>query len=151
MISSLKANRAKEKMLAGFRVGCCLFLFGAWSLLFANDLIKVREWQLAKDEIKRVLVKYASTERLFMIRWTLYKNEGLVLFSAYDQIVSQHILYANHSNQSLRVELIPRGARTAIVPYLLVKFEAFDFAKHKAKLSLWLYDKNQEVFLKYLR
>lgn len=118
--------------------------------LFANELLKVKEYHLKKDETKKILVKYASSEKLLTFRWTLYKNDALVVFSSYDQIVSQHLLYLNHTNQSLRVELVSRGAHDFVVPYMLIKFDDFDFAKHEAKISLWLYDKRHEIYLKYL-
>ncbi len=118
--------------------------------LFANDLRKVKEYNLKKDETKKILVKYDSSEKVLTFRWTLYKNDALVVFSSYDQIVSQHMLYKNHTNQSIRVELTSRGAHEYLVPYMLIKFDDFDFAKHKAKISLWLYDKRQKILLKYL-
>ena len=121
-----------------------------WGPLFANELLKVKEYHLKKDETKKILVKYASSEKLLTFRWTLYKNDALVVFSSYDQIVSQHLLYLNHTNQSLRVELVSRGAHDFVVPYMLIKFDDFDFAKHEAKISLWLYDKRHEIYLKYL-
>ena len=121
-----------------------------YSTIFANELIKVKQWQLKKDETKKILVKYASSERLLTFRWTLYKNDALVVFSSFDQIVSQHLLYKNHTNQVLRVELVARGAHEYVEPYLLIRFDDFDFAKHEAKISLWLYDKRHEIYLKYL-
>ena len=130
-----------------FKLFLSLFLCGA---LFANELIKVKEWHLKKDETKKILVKYASSEKLLTFRWTLYKNDALVVFSSYDQIVSQHLLYLNHTNQSVRVELVSRGAHDFVVPYMLIKFDDFDFARHEAKISLWLYDKRHEIYLKYL-
>jgi len=119
--------------------------------LFATELLKVRQYELKKDETKKILVKYGTSQKIFSFRWTLYKNDGLVVFSSYDQIVSQHILYLNYHNQSIRVELKPRGAYEYNVPYILVKFVKFDFAKQKAKFEIWLLDKRQEVFLKYLK
>ncbi len=118
--------------------------------LLANELIKVKQYHLKKDETKKILVKYGSSEKLLTFRWTLYKNDALVVFSSYDQIVSQHLLYKNHLNQVLKVELIARGAHEYVEPYLLIKFDDFDFVKREAKMSLWLYDKRHEVYLKYL-
>ena len=128
-----------------------IFLLGGlFSSLQANELIKVRQYNLKKDETRKVLVKYASSEKLLKFRWTLYKNDALVLLGSYDQIVSQHLLYLNHTNQVWRVELKPRGAHEFIVPYLLIKFDSFDFEKREAKISLWLYDKRHEIYLTYL-
>ncbi len=117
---------------------------------YATSLIKIKEYSLQKDETKKLLVKYGSSQKLFTMRWTLYKNDALVLFSSYDRIVSQHLLYLNHTNQSFRVELKPRGASAFNPPYILVRFDEFDFAKRRAKISIWLYDIRQEVYIKYL-
>ena len=128
-----------------------LLFFALSSVLFANELIKVKEYWLQKDEQKKILVKYASSEKLLTFRWTLYKNDVLVLFSSYDQIVSQHMLQLNHTNQSVRIELKPRGAYERVVPYILIQFNKFDFERYRAKISIWLYDKHHEVYLKYLK
>ena len=120
------------------------------SFLFATDLLRVKKYSLKKDETKKILVKYGSSQKVYAFRWTLCKNDTLIVFSSYDMIVFQHILFKNYKNDTIRVELKPRGAYEYNVPYMLVKFEKFDFAKKEAKFSIWLYDKRQEVFLKYL-
>ena len=127
-----------------------LFVFLFCGTLLANELLKVKEYRLKKDETKKILVKYDSSEKLLTFRWTLYKNDALVVFSSFDQIVSQHLLYKNHTNQNIRLELISRGAHEYVEPYMLIKFDDFDFAKHEAKISLWLYDKRHQIYLKYL-
>ncbi len=119
--------------------------------LFGNELKRVKTYLLAKDEVKKVLIKTKNAQKLLRFRWTLYKNDGLVVFTSFDQIPSQHILYLNHKNQSIRIPILPRGAHDYIEPYLLLRFDEFDFSKHKAKISLWIYDKRSETLLKYLR
>ena len=127
-----------------------LFLLSASSLL-ATNLLKIKEYYLEKDETKKILVKYASSQKVLSFRWTLYKNDGLVVLSSYDRIVSQHLLYMNHQNQSFRIELKPRGAYESASPYMIIKFDEFDFEKRKAKFSLWLQDRRQEILIKYLK
>jgi len=121
------------------------------SLLFATDLLKVKEYKLTKDKTVKILVKYDLFQKLLSFRWTLYKNDGLVVFSSYDRIVSQHILYLNHKNQSIRVQLKSRTSSNRVAPYLLIKFDKFDFEKQQAVISLWITDKKKEIFLKYLK
>ena len=118
--------------------------------LFGNDLKKIKSYLLAKDETKKVLVKTKKAQKFLTFRWTLYKNDGLVVFTSFDQIVSQHILYLNNTNHSIRIELLPRGAHEYVEPYLLLHFDKFDFVKHKAKISLWIYDKRNETIVKFL-
>jgi len=126
------------------------FLVFLSSFVFATELLKVKTYKLQKDESREIIVKYGGVEKLFHFRWTLYKNDGLIVFSSYDTIVSQHVLFLNHNNQSFRVFLKPHGGYEHIRPYIIVKFVKFDFTKHKAIFEIWLYDKNQEVYLKYL-
>jgi len=121
------------------------------SVISANDFRKVIKISLKKDEQKKFLVKYGESERLFTFRWTLYKNNGLVLFRSYDKIVVQNILYLNHINQSFRLELKSRGADRYELPYLLVKFKEFDYEKKEAQLEIFLSDDRNQLELKYLK
>ena len=121
-------------------------------MLFGNELIRVKKYALAKDETKKILVRYGSVQKLFTFRWTLFQNDMLVVFSDYDENVSQHMLAQDqHQHKAFRVMLKPKGAYEMQVPYMLVKFAKFDFAKNKAIFEIWLYDKRQEVYLKYLK
>ena len=52
--------------------------------------------KLKKDEQKKFLVKYENFVKLFEFRWTLYKNNGLVIHRSYDKIVAQNILYTKY-------------------------------------------------------
>jgi hypothetical protein len=120
-------------------------------IAFANDYRETKEFFLKKDEQKKILVKYDSKEKLFKFRWTLYKNEGLVIHRSYDKIVAQNILYLNGRNQSVRQELMTRGTHGYRVPYILLKFKKFDTEKKEALFELFLYDKESEIKLKILK
>lgn len=119
--------------------------------VLANDFVYMKVVELHKDEEIKILVRYASQEKLFKFRWTLYKNEGLVIFKSYNFIVSQNILYLRHANASVRVELKPRGADFYNIPYLLIKFKKFDFKKKKAIFEFYLSDEKGQIKLKYLQ
>jgi len=119
--------------------------------VFGSDFRDLKQISLQKDVPKKILVKYAKYERLFKFRWTLYINDGLVVFRSYDKSVAQNILSLNHTNQSFRIELRPRGASHHNVPYFLVKFKEFDYKKNEAVFELYLYDKDEEIVLKYLK
>jgi len=116
----------------------------------ANEYRDIVTIKLKKDEHKKILVKYGTSEKLFKFRWTLYTNGGLVVLRAYDRVVAQNVLYLRHKNQSFRLELKPRGADFYSVPYILVKFKEFDFEKNEATFQLFLSDKNMQVNLKFL-
>lgn len=122
-----------------------------FSVIFANDFREVKEISLKKDEQKKILVKYDKYERLFKFRWTLYKNDALVVFRSYDKIVSQNVLYLNHKNQSFRFKLKNSGSNFYNVPYLLVKFKEFDYEKNEAIFEIFLSDDDMQIEIKYLK
>jgi len=130
-----------------------LRLFITFSLLSATlNAIEFRdmyEVSLKKDEQTEIFVKYENYKRVFRLRWTLYTNEGLVIFHSYDKRVFQKILYLNTKNQTFKVFLKAKGADFYEVPYLLVKFEEFDFKEHKAKFKIFLSDKKSQIEIQY--
>jgi len=126
-----------------------LLLFS--SVTFANNFIEVFKISLKKDEQKKILVKYDNKERLFKFRWTLYKNEGLVIFRSYDKMVAQNILYLNHKNQSVRTILRNDGEDFYNPPYFLLKFKEFNQKKSEVKFELYLYDNEMQIKLKFLK
>lgn len=132
-----------------------LRLFITLVLLFSvSEAIEFRDMQkisLKKDEQTKILVKYRNNIRLFKFRWTLYVNEGLVLFRSYGGEVAQNILYLNTRNQSFKVYLKTKGADHYEVPYILVKFKEFDYAKNSADFELFLSDKKSQIELEYLK
>jgi len=117
--------------------------------IFANEFASVKQTFLKKDEEYKIVVKHAHFEKIFTLRWTLYTNEGLVLFHSYNKQVFQNILYLNTRNQSFKVYLKTKGADFYETPYILVKFEKFDFKKHKAHFKIFLSDKKGQMRLEY--
>jgi len=121
-------------------------LFGT---AYANEFADMEKISLKKDEQTKIYVKYANYERVFKFRWTLYKNEGLVMFSSYDKEVAQHILYLNNTNRSFKILLKPKGADFYEVPYFLVLFKDFNFEKHEVNFEVYLSDKKHQLEIKY--
>ena len=117
----------------------------------AIDFKEVRIIKLKKDVQKKILVSYGSNTKLFQFRWTLYKNNALVLFRSYDKIVAQNILYTSYKNRFFRQELKSRGANLYNVPYILVKFKEFDYETREAIFELFLSDNDGQINLKYLK
>jgi len=121
------------------------------SAIFADTFRDIKKISLKKDEQKKFLVKYDSYERLFKFRWTLYTNDGLVIFRSYDKIVGQNILSLGNKNSSFRVELKARGADYYNVPYMLVKFKEFNYETNEAEFELFLSDRKMQVEIKELK
>ena len=99
--------------------------------------------------MQKIIVKYDGREKIFKLRWTLYKNNGLVIFRSYDKIVAQNILYLRKTSRSFRVVLKPRGINFYDKPYLLVMFKDFDYQTRKAKFELFLSDDTKQIVLEY--
>jgi hypothetical protein len=125
-------------------------MFG-FGIIQANEYRDIVTIKLKKDEQKKILVKYGTSEKLFKFRWTLYVNGGLVVLRSYDRVVAQNVLYLRDRNRSFRLELKPKGADFYNVPYILVKFKEFDFETNEATFELFLSDKKSQIDLKYLQ
>jgi len=126
-----------------------LFLSLSFSSIFSADLLSSKIIKLKKDKEQKIIVKYDGREKVFTFRWTLYKNNGLVIFRSYDKIVAQNILYLRKTSRSFRIELKPRGLNFYDKPYLLVMFKDFDYQTRKAKFELFLSDDTKRIILEY--
>jgi len=121
-----------------------------FNVTFADNFVFIKKFSLKKDMQKKILVKYGDKKKLFKFRWTLYKNDGLIILRSYDKIVAQNILYLNHINQSFTVQLMPSGIDYN-VPSLMIKFKKFDFKKNRAFFDIYLSDDKLQLTLKYLK
>jgi len=126
-----------------------LFLFS--SVVFALDFRYTKDISLKKDEQMKILVKYGQYNKLFKFRWTLYKNEGVVILRSYDKIVAQNILYERKNSRSFKVTLKPSVGHSYIAPYFLVKFLKYDFEKDEALFAIMLRDEEYEIQLEELQ
>lgn len=131
-------------------------LFLALVLVFTGTL-QAADWQmekrvrLKKDAFSHIAVKSEGFEKLLKLRWTLYKNNGLVVIRHYDGFVGHHVLYLRNKNNSFRIDLLPPGEGYGAQPFLLVKFSAFDAEKGEAVFDLFLRDQNDETLLQILK
>jgi hypothetical protein len=121
-------------------------------MIYALDFKQTTIIKLKKDQQKKFLVKYENFVKLFEFRWTLYKNGGLVIHRSYDKIVSQNVLYKRYKNNYFRLELRSRGrSMNSFSPYILMKFEDFDFEKKEAVFKMYLYDKEQAITIEEIK
>ncbi|MBU0632244.1 hypothetical protein KKA17_06350 [bacterium] len=128
-----------------------ILLLSIFSVSINAQLYKAKyNIKLKKDKTEKILVKYDDIEKLFKFRWTLYHNDGLVLLRSYDQIVAQNILYLGQTNQSVRLELRSRAGGFNSLPYIILKFVKFDYQTQEAEFELFLFDKQEQIDLKFL-
>ena len=126
-----------------------LFFF-YFNNLEAVDFTQMKDITLKKDQMQKILVIYSNKEKVLKFRWTLFINNGLVIFRSYDRIVAQNVLYQRYKNRSFRVELKTRGMDMYNVPYVLIRFKEFKYDTNEAVLELLLSDASKAVQLKYL-
>ncbi|MDF1876984.1 hypothetical protein JHD47_04045 [Sulfurimonas sp. SAG-AH-194-L11] len=122
-----------------------------FNTLNAIEFTDMYEISSKKDESTKFLVRYSNYEREFKFRWTLYVNEGLVLFHSYDTKLAQTILYLNTKNQSFKVSLKQKDSALYEAPYLLVKFKEFDFKENRAKFEIYLSDKKSQIKIEKIK
>ncbi|MCI7485245.1 MAG: hypothetical protein MSA68_04780 [Helicobacter sp.] len=114
----------------------CLFL----QLLFLNVSHASNlffTWQkdlfLEKEQKYYAKVLLDSVQKLLVLRWTLYKNNGLVIHLHYDGFNHQAILYKDYQRAGFSLTL---GENLKPNPKLHIFFKNFD--DKKAHLRLFL-------------
>jgi hypothetical protein len=127
-----------------------ILFFFYFNNLEAVDFTQMKDITLKKDQMQKILVVYSNKEKVLKFRWTLFINNGLVIFRSYDRIVAQNILYQRYKNRSFRVELKTRGMDMYNVPYVLIRFKEFKYDTNEAVFELLLSDASSAVQLKYL-
>ncbi|MGP1449901.1 MAG: hypothetical protein ACTTJS_02080 [Wolinella sp.] len=110
------------------------------SLILANDWKFQGEVELGKDEVYKIALKQKDYIREIFFRWTLYKNEGLVMHLKYDGFVHQFILYNDYERDSFRLPLFAPEPRVYSYPYLWLVFKDFRRDTKIAKLKFYIHD-----------
>ena len=108
------------------------------------------ELRLKKDAVEKIMVVREASRHLLTLRWTLYKNGGLVVHRSYDGFNTQNVLKLNHNNQSIRIDVDRSGGAPKTFTYIVIKFKAFDFETEEAVFELLLRDEAEKVVLEHL-
>ncbi|HIV49781.1 hypothetical protein [uncultured Helicobacter sp.] len=106
-------------------------------MTFAQAAQPMWVWQkdltLAKEQNYRAKVFLAQAQKPLVMRWTLYKNYGLVMHIRYDAFNHQVILYKDYQRSDFTLGL---GDNPEHKPKLHIFFK--DFADKKALLRLYI-------------
>lgn len=128
-----------------------LLHFSIIQLCYAKGITPTMELDLdlKKDEVVRATINASkdsqsmSATKHFTLRWTLYRNEGLVVLVRYDKYPYQFILYKDYRLNSWTLNLLdPQGInRDPNQPKLLITFIGIDdpFNDEKTIAHLRLY------------
>ena len=119
----------------------CSVVFGQWN--------KTQDVKLIKDEPYRIVFHEAlqngggTVQREFVLRWTLFANEGLTVTIKYDRFNHHHVLFARRGMDSFHLELLPKVDGEKQNPYMLIVFKEFDDANQEAYFELFIKDNDR--------
>ncbi len=137
------------------RIFFWILLVSALSLQGATRWKYQYQFELKKDQTAKIKISFRDKKMflrngLFTFRWTLYKNKALTVFSSYQKVKAQHILYKGYRLGSFGVELLPIGSTLTDRVYLLVVFRDFDKKKGIAKIDMFIQDTNAKILADFI-
>lgn len=97
------------------------------STIFAQGWQFEKQVTLHKDQFYVVYITRDGVRKLFYFRWTLNKNEGLVMHFSYDRFNNQFMLYQDRVRDTFKLELFPKDTKEYMPPYLLLKYDGFNY------------------------
>lgn len=119
-------------------------IFSVISVSLANAQQLLGEVELGKDEIKVLNVISSKTSKILVFRWTLYKDNGLVIHINYDKFPHQSVLYKDNLN-SYKVSLSNLINDMDINPYIIIYFVKFNTNTNKATFRYYLFNSNANI------
>jgi|GEM_PF-1098595 len=111
------------------------------------DFVELKKDQTAKYSL---IIDNKAYEVEF--RWTLYKNEGLVMLYSYGgedklRFKKQNILYAKYRQDGFKIELKERATNAYYRPYIYIAFKDFDKKTKKALFHVFLKDEKRSILV----
>lgn len=101
--------------------------------------------ELNKDEFYILTLQANSVEKTLFFRWTLLKNEGLVVHLNYDTFPHQFILYQDYQRACYTIPLLKAEQRYyAQEPFFMLCFKDYHRAKKIATLKYYIYEGGRE-------
>lgn len=120
----------------------CLLLTLTFAFAKMPDWKMERFLELQKDEFYRVGFTINNEQKTLSLRWTLHKNEGLVMHLNYDRFPHQFILYRDYKRACYKVELFKPQQGFVVyyeAPYAMVCFKDYDRLRKVASLKFYIF------------
>ena len=119
-----------------FLLFCCI------SWLFAPIQWKANKTiELKKDEFYVIKLQANQAQKTLYFRWTLLKNEGLVVHLNYDSFPHQFVLYEDYQRNCYQINLWKAQERYySQEPYFLLCFKDYKRVDKIATLNFYLYE-----------
>jgi len=102
--------------------------------LFAEFINFPYTFSLKKDEIKSFIIYYKKFEYPLKIRWTLFKNDFIIVHYNFNNFPRQTALSKNYPLDAFKINLT---AYERIYPYLYIKFVDFNDKIATFKIDLF--------------
>lgn len=117
-----------------------LSVFCGFSNLFAPPEWKIERFvELNKDEFYVLTFQANNTQKTLFFRWTLLKNEGLVMHLNYDSFPHQFILYQDYQRACYEIPLWKADQRYYTrEPVFMLCFKDYHRAKKIATLKFYI-------------
>lgn len=95
---------------------------------------------LARDQFYTVGISKGGERKDIRFRWTLYKNEGLVMHLSYSDHVHQFILYRDYQVDSFKLKLFPKQTPAPEEePYIRLVFNNYSRKDKIASFDYYVY------------
>lgn len=105
--------------------------------------------KLNKDEPFRVIFheqvqgQGRVVQHEFVLRWTLFVNEGLTVTIKYDGFNHHHVLHKRVGLDTFNLQLLPLADKELKAPYMSIVFEEFDDAQKQAYFQIYIKDNDR--------
>lgn len=119
-----------------------LWLIG---VLWADEWKYQGELELAKEEVYKVSLQQDKLIKDLYFRWTLYKNEGLVIHLKYDGFVHQFVLYRDYQRLGYKIPLFAPEPKALSKPYFWLVFKDFRRDVKLARLKYYIHDGGRDL------
>lgn len=90
--------------------------------------------ELKKEQVYKAHFKVGNVEKELRFRWTLFKNQALVLHLNYDKFNHQFLLYRDYQRNCYKIAL--GGAEQSNQAYFAMYFKSFE--RESAHLNLYI-------------
>ena len=123
------------------------FLLLSWvSLLFAPIEWKAQNtMELKKDEFYVIKLQANQAQKTLYFRWTLLKNDGLVVHLNYDSFPHQFVLYEDYQRNCYKIALWkPIDGYYKEEPYFMLCFKDYKRVEKIATLKYCIYEGNRD-------
>ncbi|WP_233704040.1 hypothetical protein [Helicobacter mesocricetorum] len=112
------------------------------SLLFAPPQWKAEKFlELQKDEFYLLNLQVNEAQKTLYFRWTLLKNNGLVMHLNYDYFPHQFILYQDYKRNCYTLPLLKAEQKYyAPEPFFMLCFKDYHRGQKIATLKYYIYE-----------